>query len=482
VDVDALIVGGGLGGLSAAVCLAARGLSVEVLEGADAMGGKAGITVLDGVEVDTGPSLITLVDVIDGVFQDAGTRLRDEVELRVPEGGFELVFPDARVRLGHGLQGTLDGIGEGLGWRARSEAEAFLEYARVIWEEAAPAFVLGQAPGALSMLKLGPAKWMRLLKADPFRTMWDGIRAHVSDPRLLATFARFATYNGSDPRRAPATLNCIAWVELGLGGYGIEGGVHELARALVRVGQRLGVSFQTGARVARIDADGRGVRGVTLADGRRLSAPVVVCNADVNHLASTLLPGSVPPVRDPSTSGWTAIVRDTRRERPAHAVRFGARYEEEFVDLFDHRRPPQDPTVYVCAQEKAHGRAGWTDDEALFVMVNAPAGDGPLGEVGARALERLRAERWIQPDARVVWERTPSQLAARFPGSDGALYGAASNSPFAAFSRPSNAVPGVPGLYLASGSAHPGGGVPLVMQSGRMAAACVLRDRARGAA
>lgn len=478
----AVIVGGGLGGLSAAVCLAGHGVDVEVLEGADQLGGKAGTVVLDGVEVDTGPSLITLVDTMDAVFREGGTRLTDEVALVVPDGGFLLDFPDAQVRLGHGLDGALQGVDDALGRSARRELEGFLAYARRIWEVASPAFVLGEAPGPLSLARLGPARWMRLLEADPFRSMAAAIDAHVTEPHLRAMLRRFATYNGSDPRRAPATLNCIAWVELGLGGYGVRGGVAALVRALVRVGERLGVRYRTGARVARIEADRHGVRGVHLEGGERIGADVVVCNADVGHLARALLPGAVADVRDPSTSGWTAIVRTARRDRPAHTVCFPARYAAEFEDLFDARRPPQDPTVYVCAQEKAHERTGWADHEPLFVMVNAPAGTADPGPVGERALTRLRARGVIDPEDPVLWTRTPRELAARFPGSDGALYGAASNSPFAAFSRPANAARSVPGLFLASGSAHPGGGVPLVMQSGRMAALGALRTRLTGAA
>jgi 1-hydroxycarotenoid 3,4-desaturase len=183
-------------------------------------------------------------------------------------------------------------------------------------------------------------------------------------------------------------------------------------------------------------------------------------------------------------SGWTAVARARRqRDRPAHTVFFPARYEQEFEDVFEHRRMPHDPTIYCCAQEVAHGIRGWADHEPLFVMVNAPSGVTVPRDFAEGIRKRLVDKHCLGDVDRFVWERSPADLARRFPGSDGSLYGAASHGWRAAFRRPPNRVHGVRGLYLASGSAHPGGGVPLAIQSGREAARLALRERrAQGAA
>jgi phytoene dehydrogenase-like protein len=172
-----------------------------------------------------------------------------------------------------------------------------------------------------------------------------------------------------------------------------------------------------------------------------------------------------------------------RADRLPHEVLFPADYDAEFADIFDRDRPPVTPTVYLCAQERCHGLSGWADAEPVFVMANAPAepADRPRPAHVWAALEsaveqRIRAAGLWGPGDSIVWRRTPTELAADFPGSRGAIYGAASNDRFAAFKRPPNRVRGVPGLYLASGSAHPGGGLPMVALSGLAAADCLTAD------
>jgi 1-hydroxycarotenoid 3,4-desaturase len=492
---DAVIVGAGLGGLAAGVSLAARGLRVRVFEAAERPGGKAGVEVVDGVEFDTGPSVLTMPDAVDGVFRRAGTSLSAEVALREPEPAFRYLWPDGtRVDVFARVERTLDSVGAALGSDARRELAGFLDYAADIWSSAAPYFVFGDAPTVTGVLKLGPRALWRVTKVDALRSMQSAIEARVRDPHLRDVLMRYATYNGSDPRRAPATLNCIAHVELALGGYGVEGGIGELVRALVRVGERHGLEIETGARVESVLVEAGRAAGVRLADGRVARAEAVVANADVAHVAGELLPpqarGVVDGRGEPSMSGFTAVLRARRRSgdaaRVAHTVLFPTRpYTEEFADVFDRDRPPEEPTVYLCAQEPCHGRAGWPEHEPVFVMANAPP-EPPAGrprrdpEVWSTLRERLlgRAVRaGLLDDAdRVVWERTPAALAERFPGTRGAIYGTSSNGLMAAFQRPANRVAGLPGLYLASGSAHPGGGMPLCVLSGRRAADCALED------
>jgi 1-hydroxycarotenoid 3,4-desaturase len=316
--------------------------------------------------------------------------------------------------------------------------------------------------------------------------MWGSIKRRVKSPHLRMLLARYATYNGSDVRSAPATLGCISHVELAMGGFGVRGGMYELVRTLVRAAKRAGVQLQCGSPVKRIRVEAGAVTGVQLA-GAFIPARTVVANANVAATATLLgsvVDHQIRSQQTPSMSGFNSIVRARHSQtRAPHTVLFPKDYLEEFADIFDRDQPPQDPTVYVCAQQRCHARAGWSDSEPLFLMANAPAEpagrartDGVWQALELRVMQRLRDANLLSAGYRTLWRRSPTELAARFPGSRGALYGSASNNSAAAFQRPANRVSAVRGLYLASGSAHPGGGIPLAALSGLAAARALSVD------
>ena len=479
---EVLVVGAGIGGLAAALALAARGLAVRVVEAGPHPGGKAGTVEVDGVVIDTGPSVLTLPDVFARLFARAGLRMDDVVGLRRLDPGFRYRYADgAVVEVAHDPDDTLARVRSALGSSAEAELASFLSYSRRIWEAAAPHFVLGPAPTWAAMAGLAARHPLALTAVDPMRSMAAGIDRHVTEPHLRMLLRRYATYNGSDPRRAPATLNCIAHVELSLGGYGIQGGIHALVDALVAAIEARGGVVECGVRVERLLLDGGAVDGVVLAGGGQRRGRAVVVNADVGWLREEALPNPeryLPKPAVPSMSGWNGALRAARRpDRLPHEVLFPADYDAEFADIFDRDRPPAAPTVYLCAQERCHGISGWPDAEPVFVMANAPAEPvgSPRSQLVWEALETAVEQRikagglWADGDA-MVWRRTPAELAAAFPGSRGSIYGAASNDRFAAFKRPPNRIRSLPGLYLASGSAHPGGGLPMVALSGMAAA------------
>ena len=480
----AAVIGAGLGGLSAAVELAASGAAVTVFEAASVPGGKAGTVIIDGVEVDTGPSVLTMPDVLEKILARGGRDMADLITLRDPRPSFRYRYPDgACVDVFPTAAETVDSVRQSLGTDAGRELEDFLNYAARIWDAAAPHFVYGPAPSVAGVMGLGLRELAKLAYIDPFRSMKRSVDAKIRSPHLRRMLYRYATYNGSDVRSAPATLNCIAHVELALGGFGVEGGIASVVRALASVGRDLGVTFRYQAPVEQIIVENGRARGVIVA-GETFEADLVVANADPAHVFEDLAPAARRKAPPGSMSGWNGVLRAARGpERVAHTVYFCDEYEQEFADIFDRDRPPQEPTIYLCAQEACHGRTGWPDAEPVFVMANAPAepADAPRPAAvweGLRAsvLRRMQEGALCGPDDALVWTRTPTELAALFPGSRGSIYGAASNDMFAAFRRPPNRISSLPGLYMASGGAHPGGGMPLAMLSGVAAAEAAARD------
>ncbi len=488
-----VVIGGGLGGLSAAIRLGAAGRPVTLLEAAHQLGGKAGTVLLDGVEVDTGPSVLTMPEVLDNVLSSAGMTLADHIHLRASTPGFRYRYTDGTVLdVFHQIDDTRASVHRTLGSEAHDDLTRFLEYSRRIWDAAAPYFVKGPAPTLPRLLQLRFRDILEVRHIDALRSMRAAIHAQVRHPHLRMLLARYATYNGSDYRVAPGTLNCIAHVELDLGGYGIEGGVGHMVQIMGEAARSVGVDIQLNARVDRILTKNGAICGVRTADGSVLETDTVVCNAEVAHAVHDLLPSKdraavrLDGTTERSMSGWTGVLRAQRRHgaaaRVAHTVLFPDVYADEFADIFDHDRPPLSPTVYLCAQEACHARTGWADHEPVFAMANSPPEpvQSPRDPAVWTALRdriwsRLRNHDLIDPTDDWVWTRTPAELARRFPASQGALYGASSNDRLSAFKRPPNRVSGIPGLYFASGSAHPGGGMPLAMLSGTLAADVALQ-------
>jgi len=478
------VVGAGFAGLAAAIDLARGGAAVTLLERAHEVGGKAGEWRAGGFRFDVGPSVFTLSDVVEAIFRDAGRERPFDLEPLSPICRY--VFPSGRVwDVYRELEPTLSGL-------AADEQHAYrraLAVARRLYQDAAPTFVRGPAPGLLRLAAYGVrAGW----RAQPGRRLTDLLASLGVRGDLLPFFLRFATYFGGDPYRAPAVLHNIAWVELGLGVTLPVGGVHGVVRALHGLAGELGVEVRTGVEVERlVECAGR-VSGVVVAEGE-LEVDAVVAAVD-RRWALQLLGRQVPPRRFPSLSGTVALL-GVRGETPGlapHNVFFPPDYAREFHDLRAGRHP-SDPTLYLHASAKGDPADAPTDHENWFVMANAPAlppGDDtgapgrPAGRVDderaaadAAAARRLRstlAARGLDPAGRTVVERDlgPADLARM--GDRGAIYGPMPQGLLSTL-RPGPAVPGVTNLWLAGGTVHPGGGIPLALLSGRYAAADLLR-------
>lgn len=494
----AIIVGAGIGGLSAAVHLAARGLDVTVLEAAATPGGKMREVEAGGRRIDAGPTVMTMRPVFEALFEAAGARLDEHVRL-VPAEILARHAWDERARLD--LHADADRSADAIGaFAGRAEAERFRGFcraAREVYRAAEGPFIRSHRPSFFGMpLALGPGGGLALMRNGFGFTMMRQLRRHFADPRLVQLFGRYATYCGSSPYAAPAILMLVAHVEQA-GVFYVEGGMHRLARAIEALAARLGVRFRYGAAVAEIRVEHGRAAGVRLASGEAIAAEAVVWNGDVAALADGLAgPGArraaagvAPAARSLSAMTWTMTAEAQGFPLVRHGVFFGADYPAEFRAIFRNGRLPEDPTVYVCAQDRADDAAPTGGPERLLVLVNAPAvGDRRAFEPGEieqcrhrtfARLERCGLTIGFRPEASVA--TTPADFARLHPGSGGALYGRANHGWLASFRRPGSRT-ALPGLYLAGGSVHPGPGIPMAALSGGLAAQAILADRIRGPA
>ncbi len=487
-----VVVGGGIGGMVAALELAAAGCEVELLERATSLGGKIRQVELAGHRIDAGPTVLTMRPVFEQIFSDVGARLCERLELTKPRVLARHFWEDgACLDLHSDARRSAEDIAAFAGPReARGFAE-YLRYCERVWGHAQDTFLSAASPSIIEIAKAGRARGVgAIFGVDPFRRMMKVIGRYFKDPRLRRLFGRYATYYGCSPFRAPATLNLIAHVEMA-GVWLVSGGMVALARVLEEMLDEFGVHVRCGEQVEHIAVDGNKVRGVVLGSGPTTSCDAVIWNGDAAALAGCLLPQkrsrlpSGMPVQKRSLSALTAarVVRTESVSLREHNVFFSSSsYAEEFEDIFGEGRLPRTPTVYVRAQDRDAPHDPTKDSERLFMIINAPArGDVetlPEGEI-ERCLEAadglLCSCGLGVMDLAPPHVTTPSMFERRYPRSGGALYGAATHSPFAALSR-HGARSTLPGLYLAGGSVHPGAGVPMSAMSGRRAASAILSD------
>jgi phytoene desaturase len=489
---DVVVVGAGVGGLAAAARLAAQGHAVTVLEQAATIGGKLGEHRAGGFTWDTGPSLLTMPHVFTELFDATGGPLTDAVRL-------EPVEPIARYRFADGtmLDTTADldamcaNLDAALGPGAGAEWRRFLRRAGAIYEAVRVPFLSSALDGPTDLLTRS-LRLRDLATIAPWATLRGLGSRHLGDPRLRMLLERYATYTGSDPRRAPAALASVPHVEQAFGAWYVRGGLRRLGEAIRDRAEERGAEVRTGAAVTRLARAGRRWH-VALGDGEILHTDVVVANADAAHLYRDLLPARAAraPRRrlgraTPSLSGFVLLLglRGRTAGLAHHNVRFPADYDAEFDALFgDDPRPVEDPTLYIAAPDDPSTAP--RGHEAWFVLVNAPR-QGQAGAAGRRPVDwdapgaatayadhlvGCLAARGLDVADRIVERHTisPAELERRTRAVGGAIYGTSSNGPRSAFLRPANRSP-LRGLYLVGGSSHPGGGLPLVTLSARIVA------------
>ncbi len=491
------IVGAGVAGLSAAAVLS-RHCDVTVLERANEPGGKIKQVAVGNSPVDSGPTVFTLRHLFEEIFAAAGAEFDNHVKLRKLETLARHAWPDGgKLDLFADKERSAEAIAA---FASRRDADQFLNFtekAKRIFETLSDPFLRNPAPSLLSLIaRRSPAA---LLGIDPYTTLWRSLTRQFSDPRLRQLFARYATYCGSSPFEAPATLMLIAHVEQ-QGVWAVDGGMQTIAKALETVAKQNGAEFIYDTHVDAVASSAAAVSGVATALGASVEADVVILNADAaavgaGHFgpaaaAAITLPGDA--TRTQSAMTWCMAAQATGFDLSVHNVFFSDDYEREFKAVFDDEAVPDAPTTYLFAPERAASRFDADDPrresatrefEPLFCLVNAPS-VGDRRDFDKQEIERCETNMLSQlrrcgltltlnPAQKTV--TTPKDFAQRFPGSGGALFGMANHGWRASFRRPSIRTR-MKGLYLAGGSAHPGSGVPMAALSGAMAARCIMKD------
>lgn len=492
-DERVVVVGAGIAGLSAALALAAAGRRVTVCEAAAEVGGKARRLPSPAGPVDAGPTVLTMRGVFEELFAEAGSQLDAHVTLVRAEVLARHAWADgSRLDLFADAARSEAAVEAFAGPKAAAQFRAFGARAGLLFGAFEGPVMRNARPTPLGVARALGGDALRVAAATaPFSTLWAAVDRAFSDPRLKQLFARYATYVGGSPFLSPAVLALI-WRAEAAGVWCVDGGISALARAIADLAAARGAEIRRAAPVREITLRGGRAAGVTLADGEALPADAVVFNGDPGALGAGLLGDALRPAaprlerarRSLSAWVWTFADRPAGFDLAHHTVFFGDDSRAEFDDLFALRRTPRSPTLYICAPDRLPGRPPPQGRERLMMILNAPA-DGDRGQPASEEIETCQRRIFtrlarmgltLTPPDPAKALTTPADFATAFPGTGGAIYGAAPHGAMATFRRPMTRTR-LPGLYLAGGGAHPGPGVAMACLSGRLAAAAIMSDR-----
>ncbi len=492
------VIGAGVGGLSVGVRLAAQGHQVEIFEQSATFGGKLGQIEYQGFHFDTGPSLVTLPAVYRDLFLKTGGPLSECLDLVPVDPAFHYQFADGTsFDMPNASRGQLlDELNRSLGPGTGAQWLALLDRADRMWDATREPFLCSPLDGLKTLIRLS-RRFSDLRTIAPGRSLRHLGRQYLSDDRLRLVLERYATYTGSDPRRAPAALATIAYVEQTFGAWYLRGGLRTLGLALAQRFRELGGIIHLESPVHEVLIEDHRAIGVRTPAGPHL-ADIVIANADATNLYQHLVPKNKKTAATrralarstPSLSGFVILLALSGRTPGMrhHTVLFPQDYDAEFDAVFGVGKsknapiPVPDPTIYITNPDDPAIRP---DDqhESWFILVNAPRHtpanrktgidwDAPgLAQDYADRILGILARRGYDLTHRILWRkvRTPADLERETASPGGSIYGSSSNGARAAFLRPSNRSV-IDRLFLVGGSAHPGGGLPLVGLSAEIVA------------
>lgn len=478
---NAIIIGSGIAGLATSVRLAIKGYSVVVFESNAYPGGKLTQFQQGNYRFDAGPSLFTMPQYMDELFIAAGKDPRKYFNYRRKGESCRYFWNDETSLTAYaGQERFAAEVEEKLGVKAHVVIEK-LNKSRLMYELAGRTFLekpLNRFSTWINKDIIKPL--LNLHKLGLFSTMHQDNAEILGDPKLVQLFDRYATYNGSDPYRAPGVLNIIPHLEHGIGTFHPVNGMHDITESLFALAKDLGVVFHFNEKVEQILVEKNRATGVRTQKQTCLSQ-LVVSNMDVTPTYRRLLPQQKAPERILSqerSSSALIFYWGIRKSFPGlglHNIFFSNNYKKEFADIFKGRVPAEDPTLYVNITSKDVPGDAPADCENWFVMVNVPEDKGQnwqnlIPQYRAEIIHKLNPV--LQVDLQEFIENestlTPHDIEIKTSSLGGSLYGTSSNNRYAAFLRHANKSSRIKGLYFCGGSVHPGGGIPLCLLSAKI--------------
>lgn len=477
----AIVIGAGLAGIATSIRLAIKGYSVEVYETAPGPGGKLSEIRSGEFRFDAGPSLFTMPQYVDELFTLAGKNPVDNFRYIRLDTICNYFFEDGTRFNAYSDRKRFASEVENVTFDSAESVIEFLDQSEKIYHITDPVFLQRSLHKWKKYFNWTTVKsLLQFSQIDAFRTMNASNSARFKDSKTIRLFNRYATYNGSNPYQAPATLNVIPHFEQHFGAYFPEGGMYSIVKSLTALAIECGVKFHFNTYVDEIELTGRKVSGVRIG-ALTQKADLVVSNMDIWYTYRKLLKNVAAPERilqqERSSSALIFYwgINKAFEELDLHNIFFTEDYEKEFQHIWQEKNIYNDPTIYLNISSKMEKNDALAGCENWFTMINVPSNSGQdwdslIETARFNILSKLSRILKTDVGSLILSEQIldPRKIDSQSFSYQGSLYGSSSNNQFAAFLRHANFSSKLQGLYFAGGSVHPGGGIPLALLSAKI--------------
>lgn len=473
------IIGSGIGGLAVGLRLAAKGYAVDIFEKSDKLGGKISQITKNDFRFDAGPSLFTLPELVDDLLNLSG---------KLNEKHFKYVSLDIICRYFFSNGVKIDAyqdterfareIEEKTGVAAKKVSHYLLQSEK-IYDLTKDIFIFNDLKNLRNLMNFKTlSSLVQSWKLEPFRTLHETNQHSFGHPDVVQLFDRYATYNGSNPYKAPATLKVIPHLEHNIGAFFPEKGMYNIVETIREKAIQLGVKFHLSEEVKKIKIDKNKIVGLQ-SEKKSYAFDNVIADVDV-FTFNRLMDRKTIPMKDKYQLSSSAIIfywgMNIKSEKLLlHNILFSANYEQEFKHIFELKSITDDPTVYIFISSKMVKGDAPENCENWFVMINAPENVGQdwqkfMSQARMRILKKIQQSLGIDVEKHLLFEQfaNPETIEKDTGSFHGSLYGLSSNNIWAAFRRHPNYLKSIKGLYFVGGSVHPGGGIPLCLASAQI--------------
>lgn len=475
-----IVIGSGIGGLAVAIRLAAEKKSVVLFEKNSSLGGKLAEFSQAGFRFDMGPSLFTMPEYFEDLFKSANKKLEDYLPYKKLDKSCTYFFPDGKsfvfyndkIKLANEVQNKL-GI-------PIKPILNYLENSKKLYNGAGKLFIENSLHKRATYFSKQALKALpQLLNPTNLKSLHQKNKKELKDPKWVQLFDRYATYNGSSPYKTPAMMSIIPHLEHNIGTFFPMDGMFGIVNALENLAIELGVDIQKGKTVTGLKKEKHLIKAAII-DGKEIEADLFVSNMDVALTYKYLLKDDYrfkkEIKKERSSSGLVFYwgINRTFPQLSLHNIIFSEDYKHEFSQIFDKKEVPNDPTIYINISSKEAPNDAPDNCENWFVMVNTPANlnlsKEKIHSIRKVLLKLIGDQLKTDIESHIVVEEvlTPNDIDERTMSMHGALYGTASNSTLSSFTRHSNFSKTYHNLYFVGGSVHPGGGIPLCLNSAKI--------------